>query len=119
MFTKGNQYARLKGKNKPITNARKIIANIRFSDISSINDLTRDVLRNINEALNSKDENIRYNMTTSIAKYLFSTKKETINVTASFEDFLKEIEKPNNQIENTKFIEINSETNLLNDSLKQ
>jgi hypothetical protein len=115
-FEKGNSFGILKGKNKQRNNYKRILTNVTFSDISCINDVTRDVLRNINEALNHKDEAIRYDMSKSMAKYLFSTKKETINVTASFEDFLKEIEKGNNKPKLVEFVEIPPVNNLLSDN---
>jgi hypothetical protein len=116
MFQKGNQFGKLKGKDKKSErdNSKRILSYIKLKDIGSINDLTRKVLENINLALNSTDKNERNFMTVSIAKYLFSTKKETVNVTASFEDFLKQVEKGNNAtnlIESATFTEVN---NLLN-----
>lgn len=113
MFQKGNQFGKLKGKDKKNErdNSKRILSYIKLKDIGSINDLTRKVLENINLALNSTDKNERNFMTVSIAKYLFSTKKETVNVTASFEDFLKQVEKGSNNtnlIESATFTEVNN-----------
>lgn len=113
MFEKGNQYGKLKGINlkKERNNSKRVLSYVTIKDVSCINDLTRKVLENINLALNSTDKNERNFMTVSIAKYLFSTKKETVNVTASFEDFLKQVEKGSNNtnlIESATFTEVNN-----------
>ena len=59
--------------------------------IEDIHDLQADTLRNLKEALNSANENIRVHTAIKIAPYLFVTKKEVTHTHRSIDDWIKEV----------------------------
>lgn len=59
--------------------------------IEDIHHLQADVLRNLKEALNSANENIRVHTAIKVAPYLFTTKKEVTHTHRSIDDWIKEV----------------------------
>ena len=91
-FQKGNQLGKVKtGKKYPRIKAT--LTKIQLRDLNTIDDLTRKTLENLNEGLDSPDMEVRISTAVSIAKFLFPTKRESINLNAGVEEYLRMIEK--------------------------
>ena len=91
MFKKGNQFAKLK-TGKRYKTVKGTMSMIALRDLESIDDLTRTVLKNLNEFLVDPDKAFRLQTTLGCAKYLFPTRKESLNITTSIDDYIKQIE---------------------------
>ena len=59
--------------------------------IEDIHELQQEVLRNLREALNSPNENIRAHTAIKVAPYLFATKKEVTHTHRTIDDLINNL----------------------------
>lgn len=87
-FTKGNKAAVDRGK-KQVTYLKKLKKVV--SKIKSVNDLEELTLMVFYEGLVDTNKKVRQSTANTLAKYLFSTKKESVSVGMTFEEYLRQL----------------------------